>query len=125
MKKRTTRKEKREILDNIKAAGELVKIIRHFFPDLLPMLKQVKDPRHQSYITYERQVILMVRILAEIFHMASMRKTTEEFNKEVCIKNISILLNIEGLEEIPHWSTINDYLVPCKVRISNKSEKWA
>ena len=88
----------------------MVKIIRHFFPDLIPVLKQVKDPRHQSYITYESQVILMVRILAVIFHISSMRKTTEEFNKETCIRNISTLLNIEELEEIPHWSTINDYL---------------
>ena len=109
-----TRAEKRKKLDDFKACSELIKIIRHFFPDLLPMLKRVKDPRNQSYITYERQVILMVRILAAIFHIGSMRKTTEEFNKDECIRNVSVLLGIEELEELPHWSTINNYLEKIK-----------
>ena len=89
---------------------ELYKIIRHFFPDLIPMLKSAKDPRNQSYITYESQVILFIRILAVIFHIASMRKLTEDFNSETCIQNVASMLNIEDLQELPHWKTINDYL---------------
>ena len=59
-KKRTTRKEKREILEEFSMACELYKIIKHFFPDLITLLSQVKDHRNQSYITYKPVLILLV-----------------------------------------------------------------
>jgi hypothetical protein len=33
-----------------------------------------------------------------------------EFNHNNCINNIGQMLEIEPLQELPHWSTINDYL---------------
>ena len=33
MKKRVTRREAREKLEQMRLAGELVKVVRHFFPD--------------------------------------------------------------------------------------------
>ena len=40
-----------------------------------------------------------------------MRGITEGLNKKICIENISQMLELEeGLEELPHWDTINDYL---------------
>ena len=92
------------------ACCELFKIIRHFFPDLIPLLRKVDDHRHQSYVTYESQVILLVRILAAVFHIGSMRKITVEFNHSNCIKNVALLVGKEDLEELPHWGTINDFL---------------
>ncbi len=40
-----TRKETREHLVEFKLACELAKLIRHFFPDLLPLLKQIPGTR--------------------------------------------------------------------------------
>ena len=41
------RLEQREHLAQFDLACESVKVIRHFFPELLPLLKRVEDPRHQ------------------------------------------------------------------------------
>ncbi len=77
---KVTRKETRERLEQFHLACELVKLIRHFFPDLLPMLKQIPDPGNRSYITYPASVLLMTRILSSVFYISSMRKTSEELN---------------------------------------------
>lgn len=74
------------------------------------MLKQVKDPRHQSYITYKSHVMLMTRILSSIFYISSIRKTSEEFNSERVIGNIRYLCNEKELSELPYWETINHFL---------------
>lgn len=108
-KKKTTRKETREQLGQIHLSCKLVKIIKHFFPQLLSMLKKVSDPRNQSYITYSGHVLLMVRILSSIFYISSMRKTSEEFNSDIMIENIGYLCGQE-LIELPYWETINNYL---------------
>lgn len=42
------RKEAREHLEQLNLACELANLIRHFFPDLLPLLKQIPDPRSQK-----------------------------------------------------------------------------
>ena len=75
-----TRRQAREHLGQFKLACELAKLIRHFFPDLIPLLKQVPDPRNQSYITYPGVILLMTRILSSLFYISSMRKTSEAFN---------------------------------------------
>ena len=90
-KTKTTRKEAREHLGQFHLSCELIKIIKHFFPKLLPMLAKVHDPRNQSYTTYSGHVLLMVRILSSIFYISSMRKTSEEFNSDIIIENIGYL----------------------------------
>lgn len=89
---------------------EFIKIKNHFFKELIEKLRNVKDPRHQSYITYLPDVILFVMILKNIMALTSMRETTEKLNKDECIENIEKVLGIEGLEELPHYDTINDFL---------------
>ena len=79
-KKGETRKERREKLGKLQLGWELIRLIRHFFPDLISQLKGVTDQRHQSYIRYENHVLLMTRILASIFYISSMRKASEELN---------------------------------------------
>ena len=108
-KKRTTRKERREKLEGVQLGWELVRLIRHFFPGLISNLKRVTDQRHPSYIRYENQVLLMTRILASIFYISSMRKSSEELNQENVIANIGSICGKE-LEELPYWETINLYL---------------
>ena len=109
MRKRVTRKERREHLSNFKLGCELVKVMRHFFPELMAQLQGITDPRHQSYITYKQHVLLAARILSGILYIDSMRKTSEEFDSEIVIENIGYLCG-EKLEEVPYWETINNYL---------------
>ena len=105
------RKEAREHLEQFHLACELAKLIRHCFPELLPLLKQVPDPRHQSYITYPGVILLMTRILSSIFYISSMRKTSEEFNSDIVIENIwELCAEKETVHELPYWETINRYL---------------
>ena len=61
--KKLTRKERREKIKQVQLGWELVRLIRHFFPELISQLKGVRDQRHQSYIRYENHVLLMARIL--------------------------------------------------------------
>ena len=108
-KERVSRREAREKLEGLQLGWELVRLIRHFFPDLIKELKGVSDQRHKSYIQYENHVILMTRILAGIFYISSMRKASEEFNNEKMIANIGYMCGSK-LEELPYWETINLYL---------------
>ncbi len=89
-KLKVTRKEKRRHLEQFHLAVELIKVIKHFFPDLVPLLKQTKDPRNQSYITYPNVILLMTRILSSIFYISSMRSTSQKFNSET----VMVLVNI-------------------------------
>ena len=110
-KVKVTRKEVREHLGQFHLAVELVKTIKHFFPDLVRLLKQTEDPRNQSYITYPNAVLLMTRILSSIFYISSMRKTSQEFNSDIVIQNIRELCGEKAsMDEIPYWETINQYL---------------
>ncbi|MEL4027135.1 transposase family protein [Caldifermentibacillus hisashii] len=105
-----TRKEKREKEKEVNYLFELLKTQNHFFKNLNKLLKDVDDPRHQSYITYDTEVLLMMVILKNACNLKSMREMTNEFNKEECIKNLGKLLGNEDLEELPHYDTINDFL---------------
>uniref|UniRef100_UPI0022B9BEC6 transposase family protein n=1 Tax=Caldifermentibacillus hisashii TaxID=996558 RepID=UPI0022B9BEC6 len=105
-----TRKEKREKEKEVNYLFELLKTQNHFFKNLNKLLKEVDDPRHQSYITYDTEVLLMMVILKNACHLKSMREMTNEFNKEECIKNVGKWLGNEDLEELPHYDTINDFL---------------
>jgi len=108
-KKKLTRKERREHLKKIQLAYELTRVIQRFFPGLMSQLKQLPDQRNQSYITYQKHVLLMTRILSAILYIGSMRKASEEFNTDTAIENLGYLCG-EELKEAPYWETINNYL---------------
>ena len=109
MKKRSTRRESRKKLEGFHLSCELIRVMRRFFPGLWEALSQVRDPRHQSYITYSNCTIMMTRILSAIFYISSMRKASEELNSSIAIENIGMLCHQE-LTELPYWETINNYL---------------
>lgn len=114
MKNRKTtvrRKESREQLKKFQLACELLRVLKRFFPALLPTLKAVTDKRHPSYIKYQNHVLLMTRILSAIFYISSMRKTSEELNSDTMIENIWELCGEKPTaEDLPYWETINRYL---------------
>lgn len=70
----------------------------------------MKDPRHQSYIDYGFDVLLYTILLKNVCNLESMRSMTQAFNKAECIENKKRTWGIEGLEELPHYDTINDFL---------------
>lgn len=104
-----TRKSKRLAEKNYRAFKELLKIIRHYFPNFNKLLSSINDPRHQSYITYSQEEILFFRILSYCCHFKSMREMTRELNNDHVIQTSRLLFGDE-LEEVPHGDTINSYL---------------
>ena len=109
-KQSKNRKAKREILDNPQLLEEMCKIIQHYFPGFMQQLKQVIDPRNPSYITYPKELLLMLRIMAAVFAITSMRQISELFNHEICLKNTENIFHLDTLQEMPYWETINDFL---------------
>jgi len=89
---------------------EFLKIQDHYFPELLEDVKNVLDGRHQSYITYEIEVILYVMILKNVCSIISMQEMTDVFNEEDCAKNIYRILGLEEKNYLPHYVTINECL---------------
>ncbi len=108
--KKVTRKQKREKLKEINFFEEFLRIKKHFFKELIPKLRYVKDNRHQSYIEYTPDIILFNVLMKNITAIESMNQMTKEFNTEECINNVSKVLGYEELEELPHHDTINNFL---------------
>lgn len=104
------RKEKREAEKSANYFFEFQKIQRSFFKSLTKQLRNVEDERHKSYIQYPPEVILYMLILKNATGCQSMRSMTNQFNKDECIENIRMALELETLEELPHYDTINDFL---------------
>ena len=79
----------------------------------MDQLRQIKDVRHPSYCKYSSELLLIMRILAAVTAIGSMRQLTTTFNKTQAIENIESLLGDEyaSLDEFPYWETINQFLV--------------
>lgn len=111
-----TRAEKREIRRTLQnEIKEFIKIQAHYFPDLIQDIKNVMDKRHQSYITYEIEVILYMMILKNACSLESMQEMSDEFNIDECVKNIYKILGLEEKEYLPHYVTVNE----CLKRLDN------
>jgi len=106
-----TRKDKRKLEKGTNYFFEFLKIKEHFFKNLSLWLKKVKDHRHQSYIKYDPEIILFMIILKNAFNLKTMRNMTDTLNSDQVIENLKKAMNIKELEEIPHYDTINDFLM--------------
>lgn len=106
-----TRAEKRQL----KASEgnpllELLKVQHHFYKDLWSDFRNIIDPRHASYIDYPSDVMLAMPIMKNICDIRSMQSMTHMFNHVVCIENTALITGRDGLEELPHYVTVNDFL---------------
>lgn len=110
-----TRKEKRKQEKDANYFFEFIKIKKHFFSELTEKLKKVKDSRHQSYIIYTPDIILFTVLLKNMADLRSMRDMSRRLNKDECIENVCKVLKLGGLEELPHYDTINDFLSELEV----------
>lgn len=105
-----TRKQKREKESKINFFAEFTKIRKHFFKGFTKKLGLVNDVRHASYITYEPDILLFTVIMKNVAGITSMNRMTRDFNADYAINNIAKSLNLENLEEIPHYATVNNFL---------------
>ena len=117
------RKEKRNKRKEISVLGEVVKIVRQYFPELIDKFEGLTDLRNQSYVTYQMKVIFIVRIMGLMCEIKSMSGITQEFNTEEAIENIAKLCGLQ-LEEIPHHDTINDVFENVKVEELEEIRKY-
>lgn len=101
------RRERRMLKKEINIFSDVISILKQYFPALTTMFERLTDIRNQSYVKYSMTVIFITRLLGLLCGKTSMRSLTETMNTDICIKNISKILEID-LDEIPHYDTIND-----------------
>ena len=105
MKKRITRKMRRELKNAINPLEELLIIIKQYFPKLTNWINNLTDTRNQSYIKYDFKVCLLTQILAFCSSYQSMNKIGRDFNSDIVINNINHILKTNYIE-LPHKDTL-------------------
>jgi len=104
------RKTKRVLKKEKDLIKEIFKIVKQYFPDLLDMLGNLTDVRHQSYIDYSMKVVIVTRLLALLSGINTMDGITDKMYDENTVKNISNIVS-EKIDEMPHEDTINNVFV--------------
>jgi hypothetical protein len=106
-----SRAEIRELRRQLKKdIAEFLKIQHHYFPTLIEDIKLMMDARHQSYITYEIEVIVYMMLLKNVCSLASMQEMSSKFSEDECVKSIYKILGLEEKKWLPHYVTINECL---------------
>lgn len=117
------RRERRNLKKEINIFSDVINILKQYFPALTTMFERLTDVRHQSYVKYSMSVIFVTRLLGLLCGKTSMRSLTETMNTDICIKNISKILEID-LDEIPHYDTINDVFEQVNSEELRKIQKY-
>lgn len=105
-----TKKEKREKKKKDRGIVDFMMVYNHFFKDMSKWIKEMEDPRNQSYITYTQNDFVNMGILKNICSLESMRQMEETFNEENCVATLRIMSGNKQLNEMPHYDTLNYYL---------------
>jgi len=105
MKKRITRKMRRELKNAVNPLEELLIIMKQYFPKLTNWIDNLTDTRHQSYVTYDFKICLLTQILAFCSSYQSMNKIGRDFNSDIVINNINNILKTNYVE-LPHKDTL-------------------
>ena len=101
---------KREKKKSDRGIVDLMRILFHFFGRLSEWIEEMKDPRHQSYVTYTQTDLMYMGILKNLCGMKTMHEMEENFNEDCCIETLRILSGDKQLNEMPHSDTLNYYL---------------
>ena len=105
MKKRITRKMRRELKNAVNPLEEILIIIKQYFPKLTNWIDNLTDTRNQSYVTYDMKICLLTQILAFCSSYQSMNKIGRDFNSDIVINNINHILKSNYIE-LPHKDTL-------------------
>ena len=118
------RKQRRELRKDKNLIIELYSIIKKYLPDLFDKFEELTDVRHQSYITYNMKTICVTRLFGLICGLTSLSNiSSDEFNTDACIKNISTICN-NRLTELPYWETIQDVFMNIKLSELKNIQKY-
>lgn len=118
------RKQRRELRKDKNLIIELYSIIKKYLPDLFDKFEELTDVRHQSYITYNMRTICVTRLFGLICGLTSLSNiSSDEFNTDTCIKNISTICNTR-LIELPYWETIQDVFMNIKLSELKNIQKY-
>lgn len=105
MKKRITRKMRRELKNKVNPLEELLIIIKQYFPRLTNWIDNLTDTRNKSYVTYDFKICLLTQILAFCSSYQSMNRIGRDFNSDIVIQNINNILKTNYIE-LPHKDTL-------------------
>jgi len=83
--------------------------VAHFFPELPAWLKQTQDRRDQDLITYPRQFLLWMGLMAFLLKLGSRRQVRFELDSPAALANLNRLARAEQ-EAMAHSDTLNNYL---------------
>ena len=118
------RKTRRELKKDKNLIKELYSIIVKYLPKLLTMFNNLTDTRHQSYVTYSMKTICVTRLFPLLCGLTTMTDiSTDTFNTDTCIKNISKICN-QNLTELPYWETIQDVFMNIKTNELRDIQKY-
>ena len=118
------RKTRRELRKDKNLIKKLYSIIFKYFPKLLDMFTNLTDVRHQSYITYKMKTICVTRLFSLLCELTAMTDiSSDTFNTENCIKNISKICKQE-LKELPYWETIQDVFINININELREIQKY-
>ena len=118
------RKQRREFRKDKNLIKELYSIINKYLPELFDKFDNLTDIRHQSYVTYDMKVICVTRLFGLICGLTSLSNiSSDEFNTDICIKNISNICNT-NLTELPYWETIQDVFMKIKISELRDIQKY-
>ena len=118
------RKQRRELRKDKNLIIELYSIIKKYLPDLFDKFEELTDVRHQSYVTYNMKTICVTRLFGLICGLTSLSNiSSDEFNTDACIKNISTICNTT-LTELPYWETIQDVFMNIKISELKDIQKY-
>ena len=118
------RKQRRKLRKDKNLIIELYSIIKKYLPDLFNKFEELTDVRHQSYVTYNTKTICITRLLGLICGLTSISNiSSDEFNTDVCIKNISTICNTK-LTELPYWETIQEVFMDIKISELKNIQKY-
>lgn len=101
---------KRKLKEKDKGIVDFIWIMRHFFGHLRDWIEEMEDPCHPGYTIYTQSDLVFMGLMKNICSVESMRQMEERFNEETCIDTLRLLSGHAGLEEMPHYDTLNTYL---------------
>lgn len=118
------RRQRRELRSDKNLVKELYSIIMKYLPNLFNMFDNISDKRHKSYVTYEMKTICVTRLFPLLCGLTSMSEiSSDNFNTDICIKNISKICGQELLE-LPYWETIQDVFVNMQLEELRNIQKY-
>ena len=118
------RKQRRELRKDKNLIIELYSIIKKYLPDLFDKFEKLTDIRNQSYVTYNMKTICVTRLFGLLCGLTSISNiSSDEFNTDICIKNISSICNTK-LTELPYWETIQDVFMNIKLSELKDIQKY-